>query len=318
MRGRSIALFVVFGFGLATAQASFEMCLVTDSGTDSVHRIDPISNAYLGSFGGGFLNDPRGVAVDQTLGRAYILDSSSRVSVWNYSTGQFVSSFNATVSGATFLNANSDGTINVAGSTFVRRFSKSGSLLATYNRAGSSAIQQGILLNDGAFYMSTRVVGGSGTLERFNYATGALLGTSVWISERMLPLPYASPVSPIATALNAYVFGSASVNIELNLISGGTNVATAVANSTLVDTVVGMTHGHGGLTYILGRDRVTPTRGGILRFDRDTLIAGTSLAGTTAIVTPTGMATVVAPEPGTMIVIGAGIATLIRRRRGTA
>lgn len=294
------------------AHASFDLSLVTDAGTNSVHRIDPITNAYLGSFGGGFLSSPRGIAINQSLQRAYVLDATSRVSVWNYNTGEFVSSFNANVPGASFLNANSDGSLNIAGSTFVRRFSVSGSTLATYTRSGAFNIQQGIRLQDGQFYLSTRT-GDSRAFERFNYTTGAFIGSSSWLADRVIPMSGSFDASPTANALTAYAFGG-TVFAELDSINNGP-IGGVFTSITLLDTVVGLAEGHGGMSFVLGRDKNTPTRGGILRFDRNTLTVGPTLAGTANIVNPTGLANVVAPEPGTMIAVGVGLAALARRRR---
>lgn len=294
------------------AHASFDLSLVTDAGTNSVHRIDPITNAYLGSFGGGILSNPRGIAINQSLQRAYILDASSRVSVWNYNTGEFVSSFNSSVSGASFLNANSDGTLNVAGSTFVRRFSVSGSTLATYTRSGAFNIQQGIRLQDGQFYMSTRT-GDNRAVERFNYSTGAFIGSSLWYADRLIPMSGSYDPSPNANALNAFAF-TGTVTVELDTFNNGPTNSSASATS-LLDTVAGIAEGHGSMSFVLGRDKTTPTRGGIARFDRNTFTYGLTLAGTANIVNPTGLANVVAPEPGTMIAVGVGLAALARRRR---
>jgi hypothetical protein len=294
------------------AHASFDLSLVTDAGTNSVHRIDPISNMYLGSFGGGILSNPRGIAINQSLQRAYVLDATSRVSVWNYNTGEFVSSFNASLSGASFLTANSDGTLNVAGTLSVRRYSVSGSTLATYTRVGGFTIQQGIRLQDGQFYMSTRT-GDNRALERFNYTTGAFIGTSVWVSDRMIPMSGSFDGSPSANVLNA-IAASGTVVLELDIINNGPSGAIS-ATTSLIDTVTGIAEGHGSMSFAVGRDKTTPTRGGIVRFDRNTLTFGPTLAGTANIVNPTGLANVVAPEPGTMIAVGVGLAALARRRR---
>jgi len=294
------------------AHASFDLSLVTDAGTNSVHRIDPITNAYLGSFGGGILSNPRGIAINQSLQRAYILDATSRVSVWNYNTGEFVSSFNANLSGASFLTANSDGTLNVAGSSTVRRYSVTGSTLATYTRSGTLNVQQGILLQDGQFYMSTRT-GDSRALERFNYTTGAFIGSSSWLADRMIPMSGSFDASPSANALNAFAFLGSAV-VELDVINNGPS-STVATSTQLIDTVVGVAEGHGSMSFVLGRDKTTPTRGGIARFDRNTFTYGLTLAGTANIVNPTGLANVVAPEPGTMIAVGVGLAALARRRR---
>ncbi|MCE9557430.1 MAG: PEP-CTERM sorting domain-containing protein [Armatimonadetes bacterium] len=291
------------------ASASFDLSLVTDSGTNSVHRIDPISNVYLGSFGSGLLSNPRGIAIDQGLNRAYILDAGSRVSTWDYNTGAFISSFNSNVGGASFLTRNSDGTLNVAGSDRVVRMNVNGAVAATYVRTGTFGVQQGILLRDGQFYMSTRTVD-SRLLERFNYTTGVLIGASTWLADRLLPMPDTG--AALANTFNAYV-STSTVALEIDRMSNGTIYVTDTP-TTLIDTVAGVAAGHGGMMFVLGRDKLTPTRGGIVRFDKDTFVVGTTLAGTSNIVTPTGIANVVAPEPGSLAALGLGLVVLLRRK----
>lgn len=293
----------------ASASASFDLSLVTDSGTNSVHRIDPISNVYLGSFGGGILSNPRGVVVNQTTQRAYVLDGGSRISTWNYNTGAFISSFSSGVMGASFLSMNSDGTMNIAGAGTVRRVSQAGVTLANYVRNGTLDVQSGILLRDGFFYMSTRM-GSTPVLERFNYASGAYLGASNWLADRMTPI--ADIPGSIANTFNAYVV-TTTVFAELDLFNAGPNLIGGVT-TTLIDTSAGVAAGHGNMMFVLGRDKAVPTRGGIGRFDMNTFTWGSTLAGTGQIVTPTGLANIVAPEPSSLLALAAG-AWLLRRSR---
>jgi len=307
---QSMRVFLMAGlcFVGAVAPASFDMAMVTDSGTNSVHRLDPINNVYLGSFGGGILTNPRGIVVNQNIGTAYVLDAYSRVSAWNYNTGAFISSFNSGVFGAKFLTGNSDGTLNVTGDTYARRFTTSGTTLTFYSRNGLYDTQQGIRLNDGNFYMSTRT-GDNSTLEFFNYSTGAYIGSAGWTADRLMPIPTTSG----GNTLNAYV-STGLVYLELDYMQNGPSFAT-FGSTTLIDTVAGVAPGHGGMAFIAGRDRANPTRGGLVRFDMNALTAGPTLAGTSYIQTPTGLATVVAPEPATMLALGGGLAMLLRRRK---
>lgn len=188
--------------------ASFDLALVSDSGTDSIQRFDPISGTYLGSFGGGILVDPKGVVVNQAQNRAFVLDAAARVSIWDYNTGEFVSSFN--LSGiATYMNANSDGTLNIALGDRVRRITQGGALLTEYVRNGTFNVQQGMMGGDGFFYMSTRS-GDSVRLERFA-SSGTFVGFQSWAADRVLSVPLAgAPNSGNYNAINAYEFGGAS------------------------------------------------------------------------------------------------------------
>lgn len=293
--------------------ASFDLALVSDSGTDSIQRFDPISGTYLGSFGGGILVDPKGVVVNQAQNRAFVLDAAARISVWDYNTGEFISSFN--LSGiATYMNANSDGTLNIALADRVRRITQGGAFLAEYIRNGTYGVQQGIMGGDGFFYMSTRS-GDSVRLERFA-SSGTFVGFQSWAADRVLSVPLAgAPNSGNYNAINAYEFSGAST-IEYDLHNSGATVTTFV-NNTVFANPSGIALGHGGMTFIIGKIRATPTIGGILRFDRTTGVTG-SIIGQSTLQIPTGIATVIAPEPGTMIALGVGIGALLRQRKKSA
>ncbi|MCE9557449.1 MAG: hypothetical protein K8R88_00715, partial [Armatimonadetes bacterium] len=86
------SLFVFALVGVAQLSlASYELALVADFWGKKIDRYDPVSGAYLGSFGGNFLVNPSDVSVDQTNGLAYVADQGdSRMSVFNYSTGELV------------------------------------------------------------------------------------------------------------------------------------------------------------------------------------------------------------------------------------
>lgn len=290
------------------ALASFDLALVSDAGTNTIHRFDPILNVYLGSFGGGILVNPRGVALDQASNSAYVLDASDRVTRWNYNTGAFISSFSSGVVGATYLNRNGDGTLNVAGAGLVRRFNTSGATLAQYNRVGTLDVQQGVLLADGQFYMSTRT-GNTRLLERFDYASGAPIGSTTWLADRL------TRISPFATAdtLNFYENGSTLFG-ELNSMNNGPSFVNASVDNRLANPK-GIALGHGTMSFVLGQVRATPTQSAIQRFDYGTMTFGTSLLGQGIIQNGTGMATVIAPEPATLAALGLGLVALLKRRR---
>lgn len=295
------------------SSASFDLALISDSGTDSIQRYDPISGTYLGSFGGGILVDPKGVVVNQAQNRAFVLDATARISTWDYNTGEFISSFNL-VGIATYMNANSDGTLNIALADRVRRITQGGAFLTEYVRNGTFGVQQGIVGGDGFFYMSTRT-GDSPRLERFT-ASGTFLAGVTWVADRVLSVPTSgTPSGSVYNAINAFEYGG-SMSIEYDHLDFGPS-GVMFTNTTVLSNPSGIAPGHAGMTYIAGKIRATPTQGGVLRFDRTTGVIGTAF-GQATLQNPTGIATVVAPEPGTMIALGIGIGALLRKRKNSA
>jgi len=82
------------------AQASFELALVLDvdhaNSTVDVKRFDVNTGAYLGSFGGGYINyganNPT-LTLDQANGVVYVEQSNSSVLKFNYNTGEYQGEF---------------------------------------------------------------------------------------------------------------------------------------------------------------------------------------------------------------------------------
>lgn len=289
---------------VSPAMASFEMLLASDTAGDAVRRIDPISGVTLGSFGSGFLIDPTGVSVDQTNNLAYVLDNGNRVTRWNYNTGDFAGSFSVG-SGATYMTRNSDGTLNVAyaSSSVLRRYSTSGTVLATYTVTTGFSVLHGFVGNDGAMYVATRT-GNSPGLQQFNYNTGASVTTFGWYIDRVARFPTGN------SYLNVFGDGTgAGVLIEHDQFFGVPNNTGAIASS-LIASATGVAHGHDGMAYISGTNAGGTSL--VLRYDSNTRVLGTPIGGLGTI---SSIGIVVAPEPGTMAALGLGAVALLRRRK---
>ncbi len=293
--------------GAFHAFGSFEVLMVSDSGTDSIHRFDPITGSYFGSFGGGFLRDPVGVVADGS-GNAYIYDANRRLSVWNSSTGEYITSFDL-VSGGTSLTRNGDGTLNVALSDRVIRYSTTGTTLATYVRQGTNKLYQGIQLADGLFYTSSYDGPGQDSYEWFNYATGASVGRlTSWAQQRVANLS-----SGIYNTVNVFESTTSLIYEKHRVQGAGPNSFANFSDNTLTNPA-GVAGGHGGLTYVVGQVRAAPTTGGIMRWDRNSMVLGT-MFGNNIIKTPTGMASIIAPEPASLLALGLGALAVMRRRK---
>lgn len=287
--------------------ASFELLLVSDATDKVVHRFDSANGGYLGSFGGNVLQNPRSVALDQSNNTAYVLDyvgSTAAVVSFNYNTGALLSSF-AVQGLPTYMNRNGDGTLNMAYSisNIVSRYSTAGNVVRFYTSTTPHAVQQGILLNDGFFYVSTRSAGGT-RLDQFNYASGAFIQSFNWFADRLTPISGAQ-------TFNAYASG---VNTILELDSfagapgfGNSNFSNAVSNP------IGVAVGHGGLCFAVGTKAGMAGVGMVQRYDSTTnTLRGTF--GDSFLKVPTGMAIVVAPEPAGLAAIGLGCGALLGRR----
>lgn len=284
------------------ATASFELLLVSDSGSDTIRRFDPVSGASFGSFGGGFLVDPVGVAVNTALGEAVVADAGGRrITHWNYNTGEYLRT-SVVTSGATYLNQNPDGTVNLAYADRVVRYGWGfGSPIATYMGDPSFPVQQGMLQADGLFYVSSRSA--SSVRYRWHNATsGAFIGNAGWLADRTVAFG--------ARSFNAYTSGGFTwFEVDTH------NVGPASVNATPFsgyDAVAGVATGHGSAAYAAIR-----STGGTWEIRRYDTVANVVMPGFAVgqLTTPTGMAIVVAPEPASLVALGVGALALMRRRR---
>lgn len=287
------------------AMASFELLLVSDSGSDTIRRFDPVSGAAFGSFGGGFLVDPVGVAVNTVLGEAVVADAGGRrITYWNYNTGEYLRT-SIVPSGVTYLNQNPDGTVNLAYSNRVVRYGWGfGSPIATYAGASGLTVQQGMLQADGRLYVSHR--DSVNVAYRWHDApTGALIGTTNWVADRTVAIG--------SHSVNVYA-STTSVAFEVDIHGNGPFFQFASFLSGY-DAVAGVAAGHGSAAYAAVR-----STGGTWEVRRYDALANVVMPGFAVgqLTTPTGMAIVVAPEPASLVALGLGALALMRRRRNRA
>lgn len=303
---RALTFLVCIGSLTAACSASYELILVSDQGSDSVRRFDPYSGAAFGSFGAGYLVDPKGVAVDRTSGEAVVLDgpSGQRLSYWDYSTG-VLKRAEYVAPGASFLNQNPDRTINLTYANRVARHQFSGGLMQNYGGAAGIQVSHGMLQGDGLFYVAQRN-GDTTTLAYrwHNAATGALIGETGWFADRTV-------AGPGNVSFNVFkVPGLNRLQLERDVVNSGPVGFTPLSldGYTAVSAVA---IGHWPIGYATIR-----TTGGVWEISRVDVQGAFALApfAVGGMIDPTGMAIVVAPEPASLAALGIGLIALARRR----
>lgn len=223
------------------ALASYDLLLVPDEGTNSVHRFDGTSGAYLGEFGKGRLSFPQSVAVDPSTGRAYVTSFfTNSIQVYNYSTGLFLNEF--TVPGNPRSIAFSGGNLLISGDGFARRYTTSGSSLTTF---ATSGVHSGLAVgSDGNVYIYNL---DSIALRRYTPA-GILLNTAAipanggWA--RYQAMTYGDSLVFVDGTSNDIDFITANASMP---ITRSINVGSAIFD------VTGITAGHGPSAYVCGR-----------------------------------------------------------------
>lgn len=300
----------LFIFALAastvSAQASFEMTLLLNLGSNAVQRVDPENRMMLGSFGSNRLFNPSAITIDQANNEAYVLNAyasnptTSRITVFNYNTGEFKREWN------TGLNLSSVGDIDyipgrglyVPINTGIRLYSEGGATLTSYAHPTLANIY---VVEASQSFDEVYGYGLTGSYGRWNQTTGAFLQSHTGI---------ASHRGYEARPDQEFALGGAGQNIILHSFASlSTN---AVSTGTIVNSVNAISYGHGDTVYA-GCFGVSG-QSVILTYDtnRNRLADPWTLPSGNGIVS---MATVVAPEPGTLIASAVGIAALLRKRR---
>ncbi len=301
------------------AHASYELLLVADrgngtAGSSRVHRIDGTTGAYFGSFGGGFLDKAIGVAVDGSTGTAYVSESGGAIQAFNYSTGLYMGQIGGPVFGDRYA-------IKVGDSIFGSGFSMLRTSLSTgvntfINLPGSeSCLWVAPVSSNEVLAMGFKGSTGN-VLYKYNTTTNTfktLSGTFNWGSSGFFV--GATRLSNYQDTGPVYVSGlGPNGDIQVHrLDAGATSITSATTlSSTYVDNCYGVAPAHAGF-FASGTLTSDTTHGGIAFFDN----YGRERLGFTYsnMYVPRGIATVLAPEPGSIAAIAGGLLLMLGRRR---
>lgn len=283
--------------------------LIGDAANAEIDRYDPVTGTYLGSFGRGYLSGPvYSMALDQANGIVYASDYNvGRIVKFNYSTGLYLGSTSLPATAGYFISRLSNGQLLRSDYGFVntQRINPDGALVQTINTNG--------------IYVEGHAQTGDGRIWFLNGSSGAPMQLySTTLGSSSISLSYTSTTRPIPNSLSAYGNQLAAIDYSgetgRQLYSFTTSGAGVQSASSIVIggsgfTGTGTAIGHGNVVYGL------VTNGGQAIVHR--WIPGnnyTSAFNLTNTTNGFGMALVVAPEPGTMIALGAGLAVLARKR----
>ena len=297
----------------SSAMASFDLVMVADRGTKSVHRFDGNTGLYLGSFGAGFLQNPMSMALDQANNRVFVADQvgagtgagSVQVRIWsfNYNTGSYLNSFSTAF---TYINP------QIAYQPTSNRVfvGHDGGIADSYS-AASGSFGPGInwLAPQSALATAENgdVWAANGTIvQRFsgstaNYTMASPVSNTSGLGQRQMAISNGRILTAGGTSFSTF----------------STTLSTTAANSltttaTSYSQLSGAAFGHGNLAYITGSK--TTTTGAISRILYNERLVLSEFGGG-VLQEPRSMVVVVAPEPGSMIALGAGLVALLRKRK---
>lgn len=301
---------------VGAAHASFELVMVADRGSKSVHRYDGSTGVYLGQFGNGYLQNPMSMALDQVNNRVFVADQvgtgdgsgSNQVRIWsfNYNTGEYLSSFRTSYN---YLQPQIayDGVNLLVGhdGSIYDVYSTSGSNVLTWAWSGATN-PKGLATSTGGMHYA---VEGNKLYSRNSVGVQSTFTMTSSISASSTPGQRQLAISGNrALAVGAISFSA------INLASLSTsNTANSLTTTTLANynQINGAGFGHGDVAYIAG------TNGTIGQMSRVLYSEGIQLQvfGSGQLIEPRSIAVVNAPEPATFGALGAGLLVLTRRRR---
>jgi hypothetical protein len=297
----------------AHAFASYELMFATNHVNNSINRYDAITGASLGSFGAGYGAYLTTGTADKNTGTYYVGDLySNRILKFNYSTGEFLGYF-STGSVAPFqVELLSDGSIlaGYEGPSDYKRFSFGGTLLGTYS--GTLGLNSMTQASNGFLYG----VNSTGQVLRYNFVGGAPT-----VIASLPGYTYAGGIKAFGNTITVTCYQDTVTTTALSVKADGTLdkiLGTIDLGSGNANLLWGrsVAYGHGGTVYTLVEDRTAfknyvyswvPGSNNIVR-KLDLGINGDQYLSL-------GIATVVAPEPGTWAILGIGALVLVRRRR---
>lgn len=299
--------------GCAVASASFELMIVTDAST-GFHRYDATTGTYLGSFGNGQSTGVKATWADLSTNRFYSM-SNAGIRAFNYSTGQYYGLVNVTASANYAENDRSGNFVSAQGTNTLNVYNLSGSDSVVTLPTGVSS-RWVYLGDDDRWY-----VGDSNNGGRILRSSGlALSGWTViasGIGATYMPATFRHVEAHLRPGFTGFENGlvandTTSTDAFFGLDTSYNFTSVVAYGIPSLTSRAGSARGHLGI-YHVGGTSVAGTTG--VRYVDDGNPSGVRTFTTTAVANPTAVTVVLAPEPGSLIVIGAGLAALVRRRR---
>jgi hypothetical protein len=299
-----VALSLAVSFA-AIGHASFEMMLIADNTNGVIHRYDPVNRVYLGSFGQGSLLPVTSMALDQTRGRVYVKQTNF-LTAFDYATGEALFSSVGSVGAIAYREGFGD--LITATASGLTRATVTLTGIGTSNLYTASVPTFAQVTTNGSDVFVANPA--AGNIIKFS---GSLTATTTVGSPVSSGLNGDTIAGMMTSQSGAFHFALSATDRRYYATSSLANSVLLGSTSTLTTTTA-ITRGHGEYGYYLG---ATATGFGIQKFFEN----GINFQNFTQVALPSQIGainsavTVVAPEPGSMIALGIGVAALLRKRK---
>jgi hypothetical protein len=309
---------------VSSALASFDMMLMPNL-SGRVNRYDPVNGVNLGGYNAG---TPRVVTIDQANNRAFSWDSTStRIRTYNYNTGESLGTA-GNFATPTSLDYH-------AGSNRIFSLSTLGLFYTTPNTTNTfsfATLSAAVTWSTTAISGNTLTVfgqNGAGTIfyESFNCSTGASVGGGSSVTSILAASSFGkaafftSPNTPGGYYAFSFIDGFGGLRLARSTanVSGVAGVISSIslAGYASANVMPAAVAGHSGF-FVVGQSSTTATDTLVRKYDNlpgFTSEYSNTISGTSFSAGSYKVANVVAPEPGSMIALGLGVAALVRKRR---
>jgi len=289
---------------------------VTDAGDgtashpNKIDRYDPTNGQYLGSFASGYFGTPNGMKVSGF--DVYVADQHSgfsKIDKFNWSTGMFEASyFNSSPYNFTGVETYGNSVIaldsgtGAGGAVAIWTFdATTGATLGSFSLPASSGPQRASVKN-GYLYV------GSSAWSPTRYTLNAN-GTVVAGSAFGLGLGNETALTTNTWGGVDYFNDSANTGSPLALNRRLLSTGAVISGVSIATSFTGLSFGHNGVLYGQTGNRVD-------RYDTNALFLGTvGSFNLTQTWNAKDIQVYAAPEPFSMAALGAGVLTLLRRKR---
>jgi len=287
----------------ATVHASFDLMMVADS-NNVIHRLDPTTGAYLGSFAGisGYTSTFMAASLSQ---KKLFTMGGGLLNSYDYSSGVYVAGYGVPTGGGGLAFAPDGKTLYVGSSNSIWKFDVTTGLYTSQLVAGLTSAVTSLTCDPNGNVFATDT---SNNLISYSPA-----GTQMSSISGILPgVTQSAYVAAQGGFSKAVAYTANGSNYGYSLVSGTNILNVSTWNYSNMSQYWGATTAHSG-GYMLGKDSASSALR-VTAMVPAAFYSGSSFTYSN-ITSAKAMTIVLAPEPSSMAVMGLGALALLRRRR---